>query len=110
RKREPKTDNAIDVAELKLAYDLNDNLTIKAGVSRKKYDFSTSQAFMANEGNNGVVGVIGSDLLVMHDGGSLGSWAAPNLDAFHQQFGFYDDTGVFETSTEFRPQDTFSVR
>ncbi|MGH8130851.1 MAG: TonB-dependent receptor, partial [Steroidobacteraceae bacterium] len=109
RKREPRTDNSIDVGELKLAYDLNENLTIKGGVSRKQYDFATSQAFMANEGNNGVVGVIGSDLLVMHDGGPLATWAAPYLDEFDRQFGFYADSGVFETSTDFRPQDSFAV-
>ena len=109
RKREPRTDNRIDVGELKIAYDLNDNLTIKGGLSRKEYEFSTSQAFMANEGDNGVVGVVGADLLVTHDGGSLGSWAAPNLDEFDRQFGFYADSGVFETSTAFRPQDTFTV-
>jgi len=109
RKREPLTDNTLELGELKLAYDINENLTIKGGVSRKTYEFDTSQAFMANEGTNGIDGVIGSDLLFTYDGGSLGSWAAPNLDEFDRQFGFYDDGGVFETSIDFRPQDTFAV-
>ena len=109
RKREPLTDNTLEVGELKLAYDINENLTIKGGVSRKTYEFDTSQAFMANEGTNGIDGVIGSDLLFTYDADSLGSWAAPNLDEFDRQFGFYDDSGVFETSVDFRPQDTFAV-
>jgi TonB-dependent receptor len=109
RKREPYTKNTLDVGELSLAYDLSDSLTIKAGVSKKSYDFETSNAFMANEGNNGIVGVIGSDLLVTYDAGQLGSWAAPNLDELDRQFGFYDDSGVFETSVDFRLQDIFTV-
>jgi TonB-dependent receptor len=94
---------------LKLAYDINEDLTIKGGVSRKTYEFDTSQAFMANEGTNGIDGVIASDLLFTYDADSLGSWAAPNLDEFDRQFGFYDDSGVFETNSDFRPQDTFAV-
>lgn len=109
RKREPYTKNELDVAELKLAFDLNESLTVKGGLSRKEYDFSTTQAFMANEGNNGVVGVIGSDLLLNYNGATLGSWVAPNMDEFDRQFGFYDDSGVFETSTDFRLQDSFAV-
>ncbi|MEX2126343.1 MAG: TonB-dependent receptor [Woeseia sp.] len=109
RKREPFTKNTLDVGELKLAYDLNENFTIKGGISRKTYDFETTTAFMVNEGNNGIVGVIGSDLLVNYDAGPLGSWAAPNLDEFDEQFGFYGDSGVFETNTDFRLQDTFTV-
>lgn len=109
RKREPRTDNSLEVGEIKLAYDINEYLTIKGGVSRKTYEFDTSQAFMANEGTNGVDGIISSDLLLTYDGGSLGSWAAPNLDEFNRQFGFYDDSGVFETSVDFRPQDSFAV-
>lgn len=109
RKREPFTENTLDVGELKFAFDLNDNLTLKTGVSRKKYDFRTSQAFMANEGNNGIVGVIGSDLLMDYNGGPLGRWVVPDMDEFDRQFGFYSNTGPFETSTDFRLQDTFTV-
>ena len=109
RKREPRTENKLELGELKLAYDINEYLTIKGGVSRKTYEFDTSQAFMANEGTNGIDGVISSDLLFTYDADSLGSWAAPNLDEFDQQFGFYDDSGVFETSVDLRPQDTFAV-
>jgi len=109
RKREPRTDNTLELGELKLAYDINENLTIKGGISRKTYEFDTSQAFMANEGANGIDGVIASDLLFTYDAGSLGSWAAPNLDEFNRQFGFYDDSGVFETGVDLRPQDTFAV-
>ena len=109
RKREPFTLNELDVGELTFAFDLSDALTIKAGVAEKSYDFATTQAFMANEGTNGVVGVLGSDLLFTYDAGSLGSWAAPNLDEFNNQFGFYADSGVFTTSTDFRLQDTFAV-
>ncbi len=109
RKREPYTNNELEVGELTFAFDLNDSLTLKAGVTSKTYDLDTTQAFMANEGNNGVTGVMSPNLLVTYDAGSLGSWAAPNLDAFHTQYGFYNDTGVFRTSTDFRLQDTFTI-
>jgi TonB-dependent receptor len=109
RKREPHTENTIDYAELSAAFDFNDNFTLKGGISQRTYDFETSQAFMANEGNNGIVGVIDSGLLAPYDAGALGSWAAPNMDEFNSQFGFYGDSGVFETSVDFRPQDTFTV-
>ena len=109
RKREPYVLNELEVGEATFAFDLNDALTIKAGVTSKTYDLDTTQAFMANEGNNGVTGVMSPNLLVTYDAGALGSWAAPNLDAFNTQYGFYADSGPFTTSTNFRLQDTFTV-
>jgi len=109
RKREPFTNNELDVGELGFGFDFNDALTLKAGVTSKTYNLDTTQAFMANEGNNGVTGVMSPGLLVTYDGGTLGSWAAPNLDAFDAQYGFYSDAGVFTTSVDFRLQDTFTV-
>jgi TonB-dependent receptor len=109
RKREPQVRNELEVGEASFEFDLSDALTLKAGVTSKTYNLNTSQAFMANEGNNGVTGVQSSTLLVTYDAGSLGSWAAPNLDAFDTQYGFYGDSGVFMTSTNFRLQDTFTV-
>jgi TonB-dependent receptor len=109
RKREPYVLNELDVGELTFGFDFTDALTLKAGVTSKTYNLDTTQAFMANEGNNGVTGVMSSNLLVTYDGGTLGSWAAPNLDAFNTQYGFYADSGPFTTSTDFRLQDTFTV-
>jgi iron complex outermembrane receptor protein len=109
RKREPFTLNELEVGELAVAFDLSDALTIKAGVASKTYFLDTTQAFMANEGVNGVTGVMAANLLTTYDAGTLGSWAAPNLDAFDAQYGFYADSGVFMTSTDFRLQDTFTV-
>jgi iron complex outermembrane receptor protein len=110
RKREPYTLNELDVGELTFAFDLGERLTLKAGVTTKTYDLATSQAFMANEGNNGVTGVMGTNLLYTYEAGTLGSWAAPNLDEFDRQYGFYADTGPFQTSIDFRLQDTFTVK
>jgi len=109
RKREPYTRNELDVGELTFAFDLSDALTIKAGVTSKTYNLDTTQAFMANEGQNGITAVQSSSLLVTYDAGALGSWAAPNLDAFDAQYGFYADSGPFTTSTDFRLQDTFTI-
>ncbi|HSD70681.1 MAG TPA: TonB-dependent receptor [Woeseiaceae bacterium] len=109
RKREPYTKNTIDYAELSAAFDFSDNFTLKGGISQRTYDFETTQAFMANEGNNGVVGILDPSHLVNYDAGALGSWVAPNMDVFDSQYGFYDDSGVFMTSTDFRLQDTFTV-
>jgi TonB-dependent receptor len=99
RKREPYTNNELDVGEVTFAFDLGDALTLKAGVASKNYDFATSQAVMAAETNNGITGPMNANLLYTYDGGALGSWAAPNLDAFDAQYGFYADSGVFTTST-----------
>ncbi len=110
RKREPYTENVIDYAEVNLEFNWNDNFTLKGGVSQRNYDFETTQAFMANEGNNGVTGIIDSGLLYSYNAGALGSWVAPNLDEFNSRFGFYNDTGVFETNVNFRLQDTFAVK
>jgi TonB-dependent receptor len=109
RKREPYVLNELDVGELTFAVAFTEALSLKAGVTSKTYKLDTTQAFMANEGNNGVTGVMSPNLLVTYDGGTLGSWAAPNLDAFDAQYGFYADSGPFTTSTNFRLQDTFTV-
>jgi TonB-dependent receptor len=109
RKREPYTNNELDVGELTFAFDLSDALTLKAGVATKKYDFATTQAFMANEGVNTATGTMAPSMLLTYDAGALGTWAAPNLDEFDRVYGFYSDTAPYTTSTDFRPQDTFTV-
>ena len=101
RKREPYVNNELEVGEATFAFDFTDALTLKAGVTSKTYDLDTTGALMANEGNNGLTGAQPSSLIYTYDAGALGSWAAPNLDAFHTQYGFYNDTGVFTTSTDF---------
>lgn len=111
RKREPYTLNELEVGEVTFAFDLSDALTLKAGVTSKTYTLDTSQAVMAAETNQGVTGVQPSSLLYTYDAGALGSWAAPSLDAFDQQYGFYADSGVFTTSTGFQAAvaNTFTV-
>ena len=109
RKREPRTENNIDYAEANLAFSFSESFTLKGGISQRDYDFDTSQAFMANEGTNGVTGILDPALLYTYDAGALGSWVAPNMNEFDQRYGFYGDTGTFETSTSFRLQDTFTV-
>jgi TonB-dependent receptor len=109
RKREPYTLNELDVGEVGLEFDIGERFTLKGGVTTKTYNLDTTQAFMANEGNNGVTGVMSPALLYTYDAGALGSWAAPNLDAFDAQYGFYADSGPFTTSIDFRLQDTFTV-
>jgi TonB-dependent receptor len=109
RKREPYTLNELDVGEVGVEFDIGERFTLKGGVTTKTYNLDTTQAFMANEGNNGVTGVMSPALLYTYDAGALGSWAAPNLDAFDAQYGFYADSGPFTTSIDFRLQDTFTV-
>jgi len=103
RKREPYTLNELDVGELTFVFRFNDLLTLNAGVTSKTYNLDTSQAVMATETNQGFTAVQPSTLLYTYDAGSLGSWAAPNQDAFDQQYGFYADSGAFTTSTNFTP-------
>ena len=111
RKREPYTLNELDVGEVTVAFDLSDALTLKGGVTSKTYNLSTSQAVMATETNQGITAVQPSSLLYTYDAGTLGSWAAPNQDAFNQQYGFFADTGAFTTSTDFTAAlpNTFTV-
>jgi TonB-dependent receptor len=109
RKREPFTNNELDVGELSFAFDLGDALTLNVGVTNKEYAFETTTAYMQAENNRGITGPMNANLLYTYDGGALGSWAAPNHDAFDAQYGFYADSGVFLTSTDFRLQDTFTV-
>ena len=111
RKREPYTLNELEVGEVNFAFDFSDALTLKAGMTSKTYSLDTSQAVMANETNQGFTGAQPSSLLYTYDAGALGSWAAPNLDAFDQQYGFYADSGAFTTSTDFTPAlpNTFTV-
>jgi iron complex outermembrane recepter protein len=111
RKREPYTLNELDVGELTFEFDFGDALTLKAGVTSKTYNLDTSQAVMATETNQGFTAVQPSSLLYTYDAGALGSWAAPNQDAFDQQYGFYADSGAFTTSTDFTPAlpNTFTV-
>ena len=106
RKREPYTLNELDVGELTFVFRFNDLLTLNAGVTSKTYNLDTSQAVMATETNQGITAVQPSSLLYTYDAGALGSWAAPNQDAFDQQYGFYADSGAFTTST--RPARTSS--
>ena len=87
--------NELEVGEASFAFDFNDALTLKAGVASKTYNLDTTAAVMASEGNNGVTTAQPASLLYTYDAGALGSWAAPNLDAFNQQYGFYADSGVF---------------
>jgi TonB-dependent receptor len=101
RKREPYTNNELDVGEVSVAFDIGEALTLKGGVASKKYDFATTQAAMAAENNAGITGVMNANLLYTYDGGALGSWAAPSLDAFDAQYGFYADSGAFETRGTF---------
>ena len=101
RKREPFTLNELDVGELTFGFRFNDLLTLNAGVTSKTYNLDTSQAVMATETNQGFTAVQPSSLLYTYDAGSLGSWAAPNQDAFDQTYGFYADSGAFTTSTDF---------
>jgi iron complex outermembrane receptor protein len=109
RKREPKTDNTIDYYEVNFEFIGTDNLSLKGGVSQRNYEFETSQAFMANEGNNGVAGILDPVHLYLYDAGALGSWVAPDMDVFNERYGFYGDAGSFETNVNFRLQDTFTV-
>jgi iron complex outermembrane recepter protein len=110
RKREPYTLHNIDQAELSIEFDLSDNLTLKGGINQKNYEFETSQAQMVTENTNGgLPGVIDSSFLRTYDAGPLGSWAAPNHDAFQAAVGFYNNAGVFATSTDNSLANVFAV-
>jgi TonB-dependent receptor len=109
RKREPYTNNELDVGEVSVAFDIGEAFTLKGGMANKKYGFATSQAQMAAENNAGVTGLMNPNLLYTYDGGALGSWAAPSHDAFNQQYGFYADSGAFLTSTNFGVGNTYTV-
>ena len=101
--------NTIKTAQFDAAYDVNDSLTLKGGVNYKEYEFDSWALARVNEG---VVpqlpaGVTLASLTQLVSGfgrnlgapgGTVTSWAAPDLNAFADLFNIYSGTGLFELS------------
>ncbi|QYF85649.1 TonB-dependent receptor [Brevundimonas sp. PAMC22021] len=113
--------NTIKTAQLDAGFDLNDALTLKAGVNLKRYEFDSWALARVNEG---VVpqlpaGVTLSSLTKLVGGfgrnldapaGTVTDWTAPDLGAFADLFNIYSGTGLFELSGASNPNARGNIR
>lgn len=104
RLRPQTADNEFDSAELNLAFDLNDSVTLKGGVLWKEYGFVTSELRRASETvvpalPAGATVADLSRILRLSDlnvpGGTDVSWVTPDAAAFARLFDIYSNSGVF---------------
>ncbi len=104
RLRPQTADNEFDSAELNLAFDLNDSVTLKGGVLWKEYGFVTSELRRASETvvpalPAGTTVADLSRILRLSDlnvpGGTDVSWVTPDAAAFARLFDIYSNSGVF---------------
>lgn len=102
-------ENTFDSAELDLAFDLNDSLTLKGGVNYKNYEFVTHEARRTSENDAGVV--LDADTMMSYDSG-LGTnnpWAVPNQAAIVAAYDIYSNSGDFAVSTQNRLSGNYSA-
>ena len=95
-----EVENTYEGGRFDLAWDINENYTLKGGVSRRTYEFSTSQAQrMTNETLNPSLREAGVDIADMGrvvtwgqglevPDGTTTSFFVPDLAAFQELFGF----------------------
>lgn len=111
RLRPITADNTFETTALNLEFDINDALTLKAGLSNKKYEFDTTQ-FQRNPENAFIAGTIDPSVMEIMDGGNA-SWATVNFDAFLDFYDINDLNVVDETpgtpNIKLRTQDTWNV-
>jgi TonB-dependent receptor len=111
RLRPITTDNTFETAALNLEFDLNDSMTLKGGMSSKKYEFDTTQ-FQRNPENAFIAGTIDPSVMQLMDGGNA-TWATVNFDAFLAFYNINDLNVIDETpgtpNIKTRTQDTWSV-
>jgi TonB-dependent receptor len=103
-------ENTYKVAQLDGRYELNDNLTFKAGIQWKEYEFvGTGQRYAAGEGNIPALpaganmaaltetwcGLKGLDL----PAGTPSCWASPSIQAIADAYGAFSNSGRFALSS-----------
>ncbi|HEX5057469.1 MAG TPA: TonB-dependent receptor [Gammaproteobacteria bacterium] len=111
RLRPITVDNTFDLTQLNVEFDINDSLTLKAGVGDKKYEFETTQ-YQRNPEDAFIVGTVDPSVMQIIDGGN-GTWATVDFDAF---IDFYDINALNEIdetagtpNIKLRMQDTWGV-
>lgn len=108
RLRPQTAENLFSTAQFDLEWDASLNLTVKGGVSWKRYEFETTEARRTSETAvpnlpSGTSLANLTTLLNMGNGlglpsGSATSWVIPNIDAFDEIFGIYSNSGTFAVS------------
>ena len=100
-----RVDNAFTTYKAAGEYDFNENLTIKAGVDYKRFDYS-SQAWQRASTSNvpaiaGGPGIAALSRIFDFNAGldmadtSVQRWLAPDLAKFIAQYDIYSDTGIW---------------
>ncbi|CAN5328524.1 TonB-dependent receptor [soil metagenome] len=100
-----RVDNAFTTYKLAGEYDFNDNLTLKAGIDYKRFDYSSSAKQRAN---TSVVPSIAAGAAIAAlsrtfnfnagldmDATSVQKWLAPDLAKFIAQYNIYSNTGIY---------------
>ncbi|RZJ00880.1 MAG: TonB-dependent receptor [Brevundimonas sp.] len=101
--------NTFDTAKFEAAYDVNDNLTLRAGVDVRNFGFEKIQRLRAAAETNipiltpaqiaqasEVISGFGDGLGLT--GNSPTSWLVPNIAAYAQLFPIYSNTGLYAVS------------
>lgn len=81
RLRPQAVDNSFDSIKLDFAWDFDEAMTLNFGASTKNFKFDESESRRPSE--NDPLGItIPTDLMQMFDGGSNGTWASVDFDAY----------------------------
>lgn len=93
RNRPQNSFNEYDTAQFNLAFDINDNLTLKAGVESREFAMDTDQYVpVAGEGARSIDLHSNPAFIIEYNSGLGDSrpWLIPNRDLIMQSYGFYD--------------------
>jgi len=102
-------DNTYTTAQVDMAFELDQNLTLRAGVQGKKYEFEgRGMRFLQGETNIPALpsGYTMEDVTEDYCGfaglnlpaGTPNCWRTPSLDALAEAYGVFDNSGRFELS------------
>lgn len=93
RNRPQNSLNEYDTVQANFAFDINDSLTLKAGVESREFAMETNQFVpAAGEGARSIDLHSNPDFIIEYNSG-LGdgrAWLIPNRDLIMQSYGFYD--------------------
>lgn len=108
RLRPQTVDNTYDAFQVDLEFDLNDSVTLKAGINYKNFEFATTGARRDSEGNVEDAQLEG--YMMEYDSG-LGNelWVIPDLRAMVADQGIHSGQGSFSVSPENRRAENYEV-
>ncbi|BCD98622.1 TonB-dependent receptor [Marinagarivorans cellulosilyticus] len=105
RQRPQGTNNEYTNASFDLAFDLNDSITFKGGLTGKSFDFDTYQSRYGSEGANGL-SITGNTFFYDSGLGENKAWLVPDRAPFIAA-GMLSGQGAFELIP--RERDTYAI-